>query len=800
MKLKVIFASFLFMLALGRGCLADESLRLLISQKQWTQLPSLFGDNSYQILADYFSNSQSIKFITTQSNRLTYKAKFTNRGEIGVITYERQDGKFSALKIENQIKPIYFVEKFRKYRVSRAQPLELKIGDAMVKFHKGFFYQTIPFDSLLMFSGSFTFSIRPGDEEEQLTLRRKFKQDSFSHASRQGIFVLQNRDFLSSLAPAQEVSELDKESQPIFDIYRERYGVKIKQFDEYWYLPFPEETNLIIFGKDPKSYYYYTYNRSLSPDTQLVASDTSNILLSYNSYKEMKLQFGPGERVDTVHLSLFYNPQNSFLSGTVQIRYKTPSNLKVLKLQGGLKLVGNLDFKSKGLNVFRKKNTYYLLGGETDKLSLFFRGSVEPSYENEELFKPQSVALDDVYTDSFYFLSNTQNFFPGPEIDFYKTDVTITLPQKLNCLVSGNLEEKRVENRNIFTYRSDGAKGIALIAGDFELKETLDARIPINIYCSTYFQLLRRIDFSEIKRGLQFFIRKFGSLNVSAINLLLKRGHHEGGVSNKGFIIVSVNPNREKIVRFLDKYFSTSVNSPVKIRNFVEDYILHELSHQWWGGLISWKSFQDVWLTEGLAHFSVLYFLKASLPEKRFKRIIRELKKWIFSYQDAGPVIYGTRIQTLEDSYEAYQSIVYNKSALMFLMLLDLLGEEDFTSRLQSVLDAYKYRSLTSRQFIQTFSNREELLMKFFNNWVYSRKLPEITLDVNIKGNSADILVRQLNTDFVFPLTIEVETRSGNSLEKLVVRQKEQTFTVSKDSTIKSMRLADSPAPVILKK
>lgn len=776
-------------------CLADESLRSLIGRKQWPQLPSLFQDKSYQILEEYFAGSQSIKFITYKSNRLTYKAKFEDRGEIGVITYEKQRGKYFDLKIQNQIRPIYFVEKFRKYRIEQ---LDIKLGDAAIKLRDGYLFQTVPFDSLLFFKGEITFSIRPGDEEERLTLMRKYGGDTFSRASRLGIFILQNRDFLKSMVPVQDIFQLSKDVQSVFEIYRDRYGVRINQFNEYWYLPFPEESNLVIFEKDRKTYYYYTYNKSISPDTQLVSSDKSNIILSYNSYQDLKILLGSEEKVDTVSLSLFYNPQNSFLSGTAQIHYENPSSLKVLKLHEGLKLVGNLDFESKGLNVFRKKNTYYLLGGETDRLSLFFRGSVEPAYENEELFKPQSVSLEEVYIDTFYFLSNIQNFFPGPEIDFYKTDVTITLPSEYNCLISGKLESKKSENRNIFNYVSEGSKGISLICGNFQLQQRLEAPIPVNFFSSSNFQLLRRVGYSEIKEAIRFFVEKFGPLEIPEINLLLKRGHHEGGVSNRGFVIISVNPNRNKIVRFLDKYFSTSISSPVKIRNYVEDYILHEISHQWWGGMISWKSYQDVWITEGLAHFSTLYFLKTIIPEKKFKRIVKEVKKWVVDKGDAGPIIYGTRIQTLEDSYETYQSVVYNKSALVFLMLIDLVGEDDFSNRLQMVLREHKHQSLTTRQFINKFCGQDEMLMRFFRCWIYSRRLPEITFDVDIDGNRAEIRIIQLHTDFVFPLAIEVNTPDGRSSEKLIIQQKNQRFTITRNAPIKSVRLEDTPAPVLI--
>ena len=54
----------------------------------------------------------------------------------------------------------------------------------------------------------------------------------------------------------------------------------------------------------------------LTPDTQLRMSDNNRIILSYNAVKEMKLSFKKNEMLSALNLSLFYNPEKNFLSGT----------------------------------------------------------------------------------------------------------------------------------------------------------------------------------------------------------------------------------------------------------------------------------------------------------------------------------------------------------------------------------------------------------------------------------------------------------------------------------------------------
>ena len=197
-----------------------------------------------------------------------------------------------------------------------------------------------------------------------------------------------------------------------------------------------------------------------------------------------------------------------------------------------------------------------------------------------------------------------------------------------------------------------------------------------------------------------------------------------------------------------------------------------------------------------MAQFSVLCYLKNKISDKNFKRIIRKAKKWIYKYKNSGPVIYGTRIIKLENNYEAYQTIVYNKSALIFLMLYDMLGEKDFLNRLHSILNKFKFKSITSMQFINQFINKDRTLLKFFKKWVYSRKLPEIIYNIKIDEKSAEISIEQLNTDFVFPITLKVKSSNGISFEKVIVKQKREKFIIKRDSSIKSINIINPIGPI----
>jgi len=129
-------------------------------------------------------------------------------------------------------------------------------------------------------------------------------------------------------------------------------------------------------------------------------------------------------------------------------------------------------------------------------------------------------------------------------------------------------------------------------------------------------------------------------------------------------------------------------------------------------------------------------------------------------------------------------------------MLYDMLGEKDFLNRLHSILNKFKFKSITSMQFINQFINKDKTLLKFFKKWVYSRKLPEIIYNIKIDEKSAEISIEQLNTDFVFPITLKVKSLKGISFEKLIVKQKREKFIIKRDSSIKSINIINPIGPI----
>ncbi len=781
---------------LGAPLLANEQLIQLISNKRWSELPSLFGDATYKSLEVYFKEATAMHLQSVNKNELLYKAKFKEYAEIGSIMYSVDNQRLVKLSIGKQVKPLYFFQSFKKFTVEN---LSLRLGDAEILFQKGSLYEPFPAPAPLLFLGDWQFRIKPGDEEERLTLVRLFKSDTFVKAGTQGVFILQDKSFLNSANILGETVNPDLlELAPLLAIHRQYFGIEVPEFKEQWHLAPTDRDNLIIFEKDKKSNYIYNFNDQQSPDTQLRTTADDKIILSYNALKEIKLSLKKLDQLQEMNLFLFLHPEKNSLYGTSTLTFRSSASSRTLNLNPQLKIRDSSASESRSMNLIQKNDLYYIISPETDKMAFFYSGSIAGDESYPDLVRIEFRDNLERYIDEFTFLSRNQNFYPNPGAEFFKSRVKISLPAHLNCLASGSLvESETIHERTSFTYQSEGTKGLSLICGPFKKVLHVASQTPIQVFCAKDYHLQALISEAEIKEMADLLTGYYGRLPLPEINVLIRRWRQDGGISNTGFVIFNI---MEATISIMDTTMRViRRDTPVVLSGNRRDFLMHELAHQWWGGLVSWASYRDEWLTEGLAHYSTLLYLRQTLSAGRFQNILERQNKWVLKYADAGPIIYGKRIANI-DEYEAFQAVIYDKAALVMLMLEDLLGREELSRRLRTFLENNRYTSVTSREFINQLSQKEPRLLKFFDRWIYSRLLPNVSYSVKISGNEADLTILQNGSAFVFPLTVLLSTDGGEVQRSIVVEEASQHYHFTETAAVRLVKLAADHVPLQLHK
>lgn len=180
---------------------------------------------------------------------------------------------------------------------------------------------------------------------------------------------------------------------------------------------------------------------------------------------------------------------------------------------------------------------------------------------------------------------------------------------------------------------------------------------------------------------------------------------------------------------------------------------IHEAAHQWWGDLVSWKSYRDQWLVEALANYCALVTMEKNQSQE-VQQVLNQYRNQLLQTNankmmgaDAGPVTLGVRLYS-SNFPAGYEAISYGRGTWLFHMLRHMLkdadpkaakrvstGDEPFFRVLRKICERYQGKFMTNRIVQESFE--EELpeslrfdgrksLDWFFDEWVNGTAIPQL--------------------------------------------------------------------------
>jgi aminopeptidase 2 len=113
--------------------------------------------------------------------------------------------------------------------------------------------------------------------------------------------------------------------------------------------------------------------------------------------------------------------------------------------------------------------------------------------------------------------------------------------------------------------------------------------------------------------------------------------------------------------------------------------LAHELSHQWWGNLVTLRWWNDIWLNEGFASYMSPHGTNSAAPEfEPFKTSVGSLQNAL--QVDAGPESTPVHMDNEEDVVGAPGAIIYDKGSCLIRMMQGFLTEETLIGGLRKYL------------------------------------------------------------------------------------------------------------------
>ena len=276
--------------------------------------------------------------------------------------------------------------------------------------------------------------------------------------------------------------------------------------------------------------------------------------------------------------------------------------------------------------------------------------------------------------------------------------------------------------------------------GNFQIHQDKAAgtQLPIEFYSLRDYPLKEDFVTAEMGNALNYFTTMFGAFPFKRLG-----GAFHPRAFGKGFPSLLMLPPADRATR----------------RTF--SFIAHETAHQWWGHVVSWRSYRDQWLSEGFAEYSGILYTRLRDGAKSQKELIDEARRSLTEppvtqvgigkgkLNDAGPIILGGRLESRETG-GAYQTLIYNKGALILRMLHFLFTDtangngQAFFDMMKDFVDKHRGGAATTESFRDVASEhfaRTPLAMKyqlkdlnwFFNEWVYQAVLPSYRLEYRLE-------------------------------------------------------------------
>jgi aminopeptidase N len=146
------------------------------------------------------------------------------------------------------------------------------------------------------------------------------------------------------------------------------------------------------------------------------------------------------------------------------------------------------------------------------------------------------------------------------------------------------------------------------------------------------------------------------------------------------------------------------------------DYILvHELSHQWFGDMITCKNWVHVWLNEGFASYcEALWFEHLQGPSKLKSYMEGKDRPLLWN----GPIL---RDPDVTDPWYYFDNVVYNKAAWVLHMLRHVTGDSTFFDILKDWCSdpERRYGAAETNDFVAVCEARYGASLGwFFNEWL----------------------------------------------------------------------------------
>ena len=200
--------------------------------------------------------------------------------------------------------------------------------------------------------------------------------------------------------------------------------------------------------------------------------------------------------------------------------------------------------------------------------------------------------------------------------------------------------------------------------------------------------------------------------------------------------------------------------------------LANTIAHQWWGSEVSPRTLNDAWIFNGMARYGELMYVEEESGRGAMHTALQDVSASALAY-DTIPL---SSVQRMAPFSPEFQSMTFDKGAMIFHMLRWEIGDKAFLATLKGALSQYTDAPMRTTDFEKVAEEQsQQQLIAFFSQWIDGTGAPQFTdkYEVFRLGNNKGFrTVGQIQQDldlFRMPIDLRIETDGKTEDEKVDV-------------------------------
>jgi len=451
------------------------------------------------------------------------------------------------------------------------------------------------------------------------------------------------------------------------------------------------------------------------------------------------------------------------------------SNITIESVTGDLKQTGDVAEYNSSIGVARLDFHTSLPMGKY-KLKTNFTGTIRSGLQGVYLNK---------YTDSsgkerdgiatMFAATEARSFFPcwdQPDVKC-SFDLTVLVHRTENLQVLSNMDTvvtnssdtldefvQGNEDWSVFKFSQSPKMStylLCFVIGQYSVQSRVVGPTKISVYAPLNRQEEAAFSLDTAAKCIQIFNNFFGiDYCLPKLDLIALACLSVGAMENWGLVTFRENS--------LLVEPTTSSNAQLQA---VATIVAHEISHQWFGNLVTMKWWSDLWLNEGFATFMQYYAVDKIFPQfllwEQFCSDVLIPSLQLDALENSHPI--KVEVSNPHEIDEIFDKISYRKGASVIRMLHSVLGEETFTRGIRVYMQTYKYNNACTQDLWNSLRSVSTIdVARLMDCWVNNVGFPiikvymanRITGDVVVVSQERFSAAHKCNDGLVWHVPISV--------------------------------------------